>query len=156
MHSELLPPPTLPVNSNSMDIGLSSAMHPSYSPHAWSEDWEVAGPETMIRLCEVRVKFTSEGWRTYPEKSLYPRQYILIECTSDPLPPLSPQLSGRTSHLLFIPKVPPVQNEQTHDHSTRQKGARFLVIGTTTFGTCEDYSPCTFTTDEHSYSHGTS
>jgi hypothetical protein len=70
MHSELLPPPTLPVTSNSMDIPLSSAMHPSYSPHAWSEDWEVAGPEAMIRLCEVQVKFTGEGWRTYSEKIL--------------------------------------------------------------------------------------
>jgi len=67
MHSELLPPPTLPVTSNSMDMPLSSAMHPNYSPHAWSEDWEVAGPENMIRLCEVRVKFTGEGWRTYSE-----------------------------------------------------------------------------------------
>lgn len=71
MHSELLPPPTLPVTSNSMDIPLSSAMHPSYSPHAWGEDWEVAGPENMIRLCEVRIKFTGEGWRTYPERTLY-------------------------------------------------------------------------------------
>lgn len=142
MHSELLPPATLPVTSNSMDIPLSSAMHPSYSPHAWSEDWEVAGPENLIRLCEVHVKFTGEGWRTYPERTLYFSLIYLVECTSDPLPPLSPQLSGPISHLLFIPRVPPAQNEQTNE---QRKGARFLVIGTTAFGTCEHYSPCTYT-----------
>ena len=60
----------------------------------------------------------------------------LVECASEPLPPLSPQLSGRISHLLFIPRVP-TQNEQKTEHSNRQKGARFLVIGTTAFGTCE-------------------
>jgi hypothetical protein len=136
MYSELLPPPTLPTTSNSMDIPLSSPMHPSYSPHAWSEDWEVAGPETIIRLCEVHVKFTGEGWRTYPEKSFY-LLICLAECTSEPLPPLSPPLSGRISHLLFIPKVLPAQNKQPNEHSNQQNGARFLVIGTTAFGTCE-------------------
>ena len=152
MHSELLPPPTLPVTSNSMDIPLSSAMHPCYSPHAWSEDWEVAGPETMIRLCEVRVRFTGDGWRAYPERSLYSSLICLVECTSEPLPPLS-QLSGSVSHLLFVPKVPSAQNEQTNERPNRQNGARFLVIGTTAFGTCEHSSPCNFTTNGLSYSH---
>lgn len=141
MHSELLPPPTLPVTSNSMEIPLSSAMHPSYSPHAWSEDWEVAGPETMIRICEVRIKFSGEGWRTYSEGSLYSLLIYSVECTSEPLPPLSPQLSGCVSHLLFIPKVPSAQNEQISEYSHRQQGARFLVIGTTAFGTCEQSRP---------------
>jgi len=155
MHSELLPPPTLPVTSNSMDIPLSSGMHPIYSPHAWSEDWEVAGPENMIRLCEVRVKFTGEGWRTYPEGTLNSSLIYLVECTSEPLPPLSHQLSGRVSHLLFIPRVPPAPNEPASEAPNRQKGARFLVLGTTDFGTCEQSSPCTFTTNEFSYSHRT-
>ena len=156
MHSELLPPATLPVTSNnSMDITLSSAMHPCYSPHAWSEDWEVAGPENMIRLCEVHIKFTGEGWRTYPNRTLCFSLIYLIECTSEPLPPLSPQFSGPISHLLFIPRVPPAPNEQTNEHPNQRKGVRFLVIGTTAFGTCEHYSLCTFTTDGLSYSQGT-
>lgn len=140
MHSELLPPPTLPITSNGIDIPLSSTIHPSYSPHAWSEDWEVAGPETMIRVCEVRIKFTGEGWRTYLERFLYSSLIYSVECTSEPLPPLSPPLSGRVSHLLFIPKVPPAQNEQIGDYSHRRQGGRFLVIGTTAFGSCENSS----------------
>jgi len=147
MHSELLPPPTLPITTNGMDIPLSSAMHPSYSPHAWSEDWEGAGPETMIRLCEVRVNFTGDGWRTYSERPFYTSLIYLVGCTSDPLPPLSPQLSGRVSHLLFIPKVPSAPNEQTNELPNRQKGAKFLVIGTTAFGTCKYPNPCNFTID---------
>ena len=59
--ASLSPPPCIPLpeaHSSSLPIG-STGFYPRLS----DQDWELTGPESCIRLCEVKIAYTNElGW----------------------------------------------------------------------------------------------
>lgn len=113
--ASLSPTPRLPASEaqgGTLPIGSTS-----FLSHSSDHDWELTGPESCIRLCEVKITFTNElGW----------------DLRTEPLSSIPITSSGQLSHLHFIPRqVDEARNEMVVDGTEVD---RYLLVGTVDFG----------------------